>query len=87
MKRPLNKPFPSKAKGKKFSVYVKKNNKVKLINFGAKGYPDFRSKTATKQQRKSYLARARKIKNKSGQYTYKLKHSPNYWSYHYLWNG
>ena len=36
----LYKPFKSTAKGKKYSVYVKTDNKsgVKLIHFGAIGY-------------------------------------------------
>ena len=57
----LNKPFKSDVKGKKYSVYVKFNNKkgYKKINFGATGYDDWRSGTATKEQRKSYLARAK----------------------------
>ena len=81
----LNKPFKSKVKGKKFSVYVMKDGKVKKINFGATGYPDWRSGTASAEQRKSYLARAKGIKNKAGQLTWKDKTSPNYWSIRYLW--
>ena len=34
----LYKPFPSTAKNKKYSVYVMKDGKKKLIHFGAKGY-------------------------------------------------
>tara|TARA_R100001369_G_scaffold79532_1_gene109577 strand:- start:2122 stop:2385 length:264 start_codon:yes stop_codon:yes gene_type:complete len=85
----FDKPFKSKAKGKKYSVYVKDNNKkgYKIINFGAVGYDDFRSGTATKEQRKSYLARAKGIKNKEGQLTYKNKKTANYWSVRYLWKG
>jgi|TARA_R110000823_G_scaffold288102_1_gene406309 hypothetical protein len=82
----LYKPWPSKAKGKKFSVYVKgSNGNTKKINFGAKGMDDWRSGTATDGQRKSYKARASGIRNKQGQLTYKLKDTANYWSYHYLW--
>jgi hypothetical protein len=84
--KPLYKPFPSKAKGKKFSVYVKgKNGNKKLIHFGAKGYPDWRSGSATKEQRKSYLARAKGIKDKSGNLTWKDKNTANYWAVRYLW--
>ena len=46
---------------------------------------DWRSGKATKEQRKSYRARASGIKNKQGQLTYKMKDTANYWSYHYLW--
>ena len=82
----LNKPFKSTVKGKKFSVYVKgPTGNKKLIHFGAKGMDDWRSGTATKEQRKSYKARASGIKNKQGQLTYKNKNTANYWSYNYLW--
>ena len=64
-----------------------KNGKIRLIHFGATGYPDFKSGSATSEQRKSYLARAKGIKNKQGQLTWKDKSSPNYWSVKYLWKG
>ena len=38
-----------------------------------------------KQRRANYLARAKGIKNKSGNLTWKDKNSPNYYSVHYLW--
>ena len=81
----LNTPFPSKVKGKKYSVYVMDNGKRKKINFGAKGMDDWRSGTATKEQRKSFRARMSGIKRKDGTYAYKDKTSPAYWSYNYLW--
>ena len=83
----LNKPFKSDVKGKKYSVYVKFNNKkgYKKINFGATGYPDWRSGKATKEQRKSFRARMKGIKNKQGQLTYKDKTTANYWAVSYLW--
>jgi len=83
--KPLYKPFPSKSKNKKFSVYVMKDGKKRLINFGQKGYDDWRSGTATKEQRKSYLARAKGIRNKQGQLTWKDKNTANYWAVKYLW--
>lgn len=83
--RQINKPYPSTAKGKKYSVIVMYQGKRKKLNFGAKGMDDWRSGTATKEQRKSYKARASGIKNGQGQLTYKLKHTANYWSYNYLW--
>jgi len=86
-KKPLNKPFKSTIKGKKYSVIVLKDGKRKKINFGAVGYPDFRSGTATPQQRKSYLARAKGIKNKKGELTYLDRGTANYWSYRYGWGG
>tara|TARA_R100000655_G_C2964952_1_gene189488 strand:- start:652 stop:912 length:261 start_codon:yes stop_codon:yes gene_type:complete len=83
--KPLYKPFPSKTKNKKFSVYVMKDGKKKLIHFGQKGYDDWRSGTATKEQRKSYLARAKGIRNKEGKLTWKDKNTANYWAVKYLW--
>jgi len=86
MEKTLYKPKKSTKSGKKFMVYVKgKNGNPKLIHFGAAGMDDWRSGTATKEQRKSYKARASGIKNKEGQLTYKNKNTANYWSYHYLW--
>lgn len=86
--KPLNKPFKYTGKGKyKFSVYVKTNEgKIKKINFGHKDYKDFRQH-ADKERRRRYLLRAKGIKNKKGQLTYKLKTSANYWSVKYLWKG
>jgi len=82
----LYKPFKSKNPKKKFSVYVKGDNgKTKLINFGAKGMDDWRSGTATKEQRKSFRARIKGIKRKDGTYAYKDKSSPAYWALNYLW--
>mgnify|MGYP005999892385 FL=1 len=71
----------------KYFVYVKADNKrgYKKIGFGYKGMDDGRSGTATKEQRKSYRARAAGIKNKKGQLTYKLRDTANYWSYTFLW--
>ena len=84
----LNKPWKNTTNSRyKYFVYVKTNNKrgFKKIGFGYKGMDDFRSGTASDQQRKSYRARASGIKNKEGQLTYKLKDTANYWSYNYLW--
>jgi hypothetical protein len=75
----LYKPFPSTAKNKKYSVYVMKDGKKKLIHFGAKGYQVYYQHKDTARQ-KSYLARAKGIKNKEGILTWKLKDTANYWS-------
>ena len=87
-KKTLDKPFKYVGKGKyKYSVYVKTpEGKIKKVNFGHKDYQDFRQHKDPERRRR-YLARAKGIKNKKGQLTYKLKTSPNYWSYHFLWNG
>ena len=84
--KPLYKPFKSSAKGKKMSVYVMKNGKKKLIHFGDSNMKDFRQHKDP-VRRKSYLARAKGIKNKEGKLTYKDKNSSNYWSIKYLWKG
>ena len=83
----LNKPFKSKKAGKKYSVYVKADTKkgYKLIHFGAKGMDDWRSGTATKEQRKSFRARMAGIRRKDGSRAIDDKSSPAYWAYHYLW--
>ena len=38
-----------------------------------------------KKRQASYLARAKGIKNKKGELTYKDKNTANYWSINYLW--
>ena len=80
----LYEPFPSKAKNKKFSVYVMKNGKKSLINFGDSRFEDY-TQHKDKVRQKSYLARAKGIKNKQGELTYKDKNSANYWAINYLW--
>ena len=40
----LYKPLKSKAKNKKYSVYVKQNSKTKLIHFGDKRYKHYKDK-------------------------------------------
>ena len=83
----LYKPFKSKAKNKKFSVYVKsKSGGIKIIHFGDSRYQDFRQHKDEKR-RTSYLKRAKGIRDKNGNLTWKDKNTPNYWSIRYLWNG
>tara|TARA_R110002153_G_scaffold149145_1_gene300567 strand:+ start:545 stop:808 length:264 start_codon:yes stop_codon:yes gene_type:complete len=82
----LYKPFKSSAKNKKFSVYVMKDGKKKLIHFGDTRYQDY-TQHKDEIRRKSYLARAKGIKNKKGEFTWKDKNSANYYSVRYLWNG
>ena len=59
----------------------------KIIHFGAKGYPDFRSGTATLEMRRRYLLRAKGILTKEGKKAYLDKNRPNYWAVKYLWKG
>jgi hypothetical protein len=94
MNNKINVPFISNAKNKKYAVYVlDKNNKKKLINFGDNRYEQFKDKIGyysnldhnDNKRRENYLKRAKGIKNKQNELTYKLKYSPNYWSVNYLW--
>tara|TARA_R110000803_G_C11967131_1_gene319364 strand:+ start:1375 stop:1629 length:255 start_codon:yes stop_codon:yes gene_type:complete len=82
----LYKPFKSNAKNKKFSVYVMKDGKKRLIHFGDSRYEDF-TQHKDEKRRASYLARAKGIKNKKGELTYKDKNTPNYWAVKFLWKG
>ncbi len=85
---------------KKYSVLVKiktddGKSKIKRINFGDSNMEQFRDSTGLgvwshldhgdKKRRQNYLRRAKGIKNKAGELTYKDKTSPNYYSVRYLW--
>ena len=85
----LYKPWKNTTSSKnKMWVYVKSDNKkgFKRIGFGDKRYEDF-TQHKDPVRRKSYLARAKGIKNKQGELTWKDKNSKNYYSVKYLWNG
>ena len=82
--KPLYKPFKSKVKGKKGSVYVLKDGKKRLIHFGDSSMTEKR-KGASKAQQKSYLARSAGIRNKEGKLTKNDKNSANYWSRRVNW--
>lgn len=84
-KKILYQPFPSNSKNKKFSVYVMKDNKKKLIHYGDSRYEDY-TQHKDKKRQASYLARAKGIKNKKGELTYKDKNSANYWAVNKLWS-
>ena len=63
-------------------VYVKDSSgKVRVIHYGQKGYTHNRSA----EQRRRYIARASKIKDKRGRLTANNKLSANYWAIHDLW--
>ena len=80
----LYKPFKSKAKNKKYSVYVKKDEKKKLIHFGDSRYEQFKDKIGDykhldhgdEKRKKSYYARHGKTNDKN---------SAKYWSHKILW--
>ena len=89
----LYKPFKSKAKNKKYSVYVMRDGKKKLIHFGDVRYKHFKDKLGSyknldhndQKRRNNYLSRAKGIKNKQGQLTWKNKNYANYYAIKYLW--
>ena len=82
----LYKPFPSKAKNKKFSVIIMKDGKKRLIHFGDARYEDY-TQHKDEKRRQSYLKRAKGIKDKNGNLTYKDKNTANYWAIKLLWAG
>ena len=84
-KKVLYKPFKSKAKYKKYSVYVKGNKgKPKLIHFGDNRYQHFKDKIGDyshldhgdPQRKKNYYSRHGKATSKD---------SAKYWSHKILW--
>ena len=81
----LYKPWVNKTKSKyKYWVYVKKDGKVKKINFGDSRYKVF-FEHKDKARQKSYLARAKGIKDKQGNLTWEDKNSANWWAIQKLW--
>ena len=90
----LYSPWVNKTKSKyKYWVYVQKDGKVKKIGFGNKDFQQFKDKIGYYKsldhndpiRRKSYLARAKGIKDKEGNLTWKDKNSANWWAVHKLW--
>lgn len=79
----LYKPFKSKRKNKKYSVYVKKEGKTRLIHFGDSRYKHNYSKKAWK----SYIKRSAGIRDKNGNLTKNNKNSANYWARKILWKN
>ena len=82
----------STRKGKKYMV---KTPSGKWIHFGSSSMQQYKDSTplklysnldhGDKKRRISYLARAKGIKNKQGNLTWKNKESSNYYSIRYLW--
>ena len=71
----------SKRQGKKYIVEYQGKN----IHFGSDVGETFLDHK-DEQKRDAWRARHTKIKNKAGEYVYKLKNSPSYWSYMLLWS-
>ncbi len=84
-KKPLYKPFKSKAKNKKYRLSVKrKEDNKKLIHFGDSRYPQFKDKLGhysskdhkDPKRKKAYYARHGQTNDKN---------SAKYWSHKILW--
>jgi len=82
----------STRKGKKYMV---KTPSGKWVHFGSSSMQQYKDSTplklysnldhGDKKRRTSYLARAKGIKNKQGNLTWKDKESANYYSIRFLW--
>jgi len=78
---------------KKYSVFVLRNNKPHLIHFGYRSMQHYHDKIGRwkhldhndKERRKNYLARAKGIRDKYGNLTYKDKNHANFYAIRYLW--
>jgi cyclopropane fatty-acyl-phospholipid synthase-like methyltransferase len=89
----LYEPFKSKAKNKKYSVYIIKDDNIKLIHFGDTRYQHFFDKIGEypelnhldQDRRNRYLKRSMKIRNAKGELTAHDITSANYWSINFLW--
>lgn len=83
-KKPLYKPFKSSAKNKKYSVYVMKDGRKRLIHFGDNRYQQYRDKIGhyahldhnDKKRRELYYKRHGPSNDKA---------SAKYYSHRYLW--
>ena len=71
----LYKPFKSKSKNKKYSVYVKQKGKVKLIHFGDSRYKQFFDK----------LGNYTNLNHNSIKKRDNFKNTPIYWANRILW--
>jgi hypothetical protein len=84
MEKELYKPFKSSAKNKKYSVYVMKNGKKRLLHFGDSRYGQFKDKLGEykhldhgdPKRKKNYYARHGKATDKN---------TAKYWSHRVLW--
>ncbi len=84
MNKELYKPFISKAKNKKYSVYILKDNKKKLIHFGDKRYQQFKDKLGFYKKLDHNDPKRKKLYfNRHGKTT--DKNSAKYWSNKILW--
>lgn len=70
----------SNRKNKKYFVVFN----GKKIHFGHTAYHDY-TEHKDPERRKRYLARAKKIKDKQGNLTWKNKNTSNFWAINLLW--
>ena len=81
----FNKPkIAPKGSSAKRRVLAKKGDKVKVVNFGKRGYSDY-TQHKSEKRRRSYLARSGGIRNKAGKLTKGDVFSANHWSRKTLW--
>lgn len=75
---------PSRVGNKRLTAMFDIGGKRKMVNFGLRGAVTY-ADGASKKKRDSYRARASKIKNKKGQFTYLLPGTANSFAYWLLW--
>ena len=75
----------SKRAGKRFCAKFTLNGVRRTVHFGLDGAYTYYD-GASPEKRNSYLARASKIKNASGKYTYLIPGTANSFAYWLLWN-
>ena len=70
--------YPSTVKGKRYTVYVPKGDKVMKIDFGSSEHDNY---TIHKDPERKRLYRIRHHKDNIND-----PYSPGFWAYHVLWN-
>jgi Family of unknown function (DUF5754) len=75
---------PSRKAEKRFRAEFLFDGQARAVDFGLRGATTYFDGAPRKKQ-KSYQARASKITNAAGQYTYKLPGTANSFSYWLLW--
>jgi hypothetical protein len=68
----------------KWTIVISLKGYLHAISFGHVDYEDF-TQHKDRARRANYLARATKIRDKDGRYTYKNPLSPNFYSVNLLW--
>lgn len=75
---------PSSSLNKRLTAVFYMGGRRHVVHFGLRGATTY-ADGASKAKRDSYRARASKITNASGQYTYKIPGTANSFAYHLLW--